>query len=796
MGEETLADLEIRIFPRQAEGYPVEITLDGQQKFPRGFIADDILAWDVSDHSAADGQRLFDTVFADPKLRSAWEQARGQTPRRRIRLWIDVEAPELHKLPWESLYEDTILLSASADTPFSRYLPVPLPWGKGIKQHPLRILVVISSPTDLDLYNLVPLDIETERQALQEALAGSRSESIQLEFLDPPITPERLEAALRQGYHGLHYLGHGRFSDSKQQAALYLQDKAGNTHIVTDAELVAMLSRQSTRPRLIFLATCQSASRSEADAFLGLAPRLIAAGVPSVVAMQDVIAVEAARRLSEVFYQQLAEHGFVDLAMNEARSTLLTAGHPDAAVPVLFMRCSDGQILSSQRTVINVLANMPVWSRLVAAAIALLLILVLGAELLSKIITILPTPTPDLLPLIAPTQAANEYLILVADYNNQGEYEAGYRIARSLNEHLAPADADYSMRVAWKEGVVIRSTEDAQIWGKRHNATAVIWGWSDTAGFNSYYQLMDAESVPVFDLPEEPFDTEEQRNLLSRYIRTELPAAATYLALFGTGLKAAYEDNGDYSLALLAQAEIVWDSVDAKEQTELAGTGMGIGDLYWFRGWIYNHRLYAPEDAIATLEHALKIEGPHIPLTYYDLGLTFYDLGEFEAALRHLQTFTAQCPDDLAYLLPTTYQKIGNLFNELGRVEEAESAYNEGTALDPNEPSIPLARGWYAYLREDLDLAETFYQQATDINPDYPWPHFNLALVYLLRDDVEAAQKAYARAVQLSPNWFGDLQVAYEEALTNLDDLVTRHPELKAPAAPLYQILEDAINAQ
>ncbi len=31
-------DLEIRIQARQAHGYPVEITLDGRQEFPRGYL--------------------------------------------------------------------------------------------------------------------------------------------------------------------------------------------------------------------------------------------------------------------------------------------------------------------------------------------------------------------------------------------------------------------------------------------------------------------------------------------------------------------------------------------------------------------------------------------------------------------------------------------------------------------------------------------------------------------------------------------------------------------------------------
>jgi CHAT domain-containing protein len=105
-----------------------------------------------------------------------------------------------------------------------------------------------------------------------------------------------------------------------------------------------MLARQGVDPRLMFLAACQSGMGIAADAFRGLGPKLVSAGVPAVVAMQGIVTVESARKLSSVFYRRLLEHGYVDQAMNEARSSLLTAGRWDAAVPVLFMRLKSGQL--------------------------------------------------------------------------------------------------------------------------------------------------------------------------------------------------------------------------------------------------------------------------------------------------------------------------------------------------------------------------------------------------------------------------------------------------------------------
>jgi CHAT domain-containing protein len=357
--ETSFLDLEIRILPpqrlaQQGAGYPVEITLGGQQEFGPGLLAADILPWTPTDDPAADGQRLFEALLADPALRSAWDQAQGRSPQRRIRLRIDRGAAELHALPWELLHGGQGMLAAHADTPLSRYLPVSLPWGGALQERPIRVLAVISNPSDLEKrFKLAPLDEALERSILEEGLAELGAGEVELAFLEPPVTLARLEEKLREGYHVLHYTGHGAYSEGRGQAALYLQAEEGNTEVVTDEALIGMLARQGVKPRLITLAACQSASSGREpgttrDAYLGLAPKLVAIGVPAVVAMQDTVTIETAQALSRAFYGRLAEHGAVDRAINEARSALLTAGRPDAAVPVLFMRLRSGQLWSDE----------------------------------------------------------------------------------------------------------------------------------------------------------------------------------------------------------------------------------------------------------------------------------------------------------------------------------------------------------------------------------------------------------------------------------------------------------------
>lgn len=76
-----------------------------------------------------------------------------------------------------------------------------------------------------------------------------------------------------------------------------------------------------------FLASCDTAKRDSADAFRGLAPQLIAAGVPAVLAMREQVPIVTAQR-PRTFYRRLLAHGIVDLAADEARSHVITARLP------------------------------------------------------------------------------------------------------------------------------------------------------------------------------------------------------------------------------------------------------------------------------------------------------------------------------------------------------------------------------------------------------------------------------------------------------------------------------------
>jgi hypothetical protein len=367
--------LEIRILKLEAKGYPVEMTLNSDRQFERGYLDSSLLPWVPTASPQADGERLFRRLFKDDCLKSAWAEVRGNHFQRRIRLRIDTGAPELHTVPWELLRDPgeadlpPVDLAAAVATPFSRYLAGRWHPGSPILQRPIKILVAIANPKDLQDWGFEPIVAGKEFKRLKKATSGleielKRFPSVSSEFSIPsrdgeivtigsstkPCTLVALENELKKGYHILHFIGHGTVNQKDGTSALLMANFDNITRRVSEnvfAEMLARLlsdtdTRSDQKLRLVFLSSCHTATRSSLDAFRGLAPLMVAAGVPAVLAMQGLVTVETAHGFAGIFYERLLQHGLVDLAANEARSALISGGFSGSEIPVLFMRLRDG----------------------------------------------------------------------------------------------------------------------------------------------------------------------------------------------------------------------------------------------------------------------------------------------------------------------------------------------------------------------------------------------------------------------------------------------------------------------
>lgn len=306
---------------------------------------------------AAEGAFLFDTFFTGGP-RDKLVEERGLVAQQqkdlRLGLRIPLNLEKLHPLSWELLYDtksDMPFAVAPAITLF-RTLDVNAPEGEPLAEHPLKVLVVVSSPSNLQDKALDAIDPVAAREKLKASFDKFAGQ-IKYTFLEKNATLVNLREALEDDtYHVLHILAHGVIQKDDQGAKksfLVLQKDDGTAEFVPEDSFTTIFEKLS-RLRLVVLISCLSAAHSSANALTGLAPRLAGRGIPAVVAMQKFIQFDAAQTFTENFYKWLAQLGIVDAAVNRARYALYTdpqyKNTGSWGIPVLFMRTARGQLFT------------------------------------------------------------------------------------------------------------------------------------------------------------------------------------------------------------------------------------------------------------------------------------------------------------------------------------------------------------------------------------------------------------------------------------------------------------------
>jgi len=351
------ADLEMGLHRRDTGSYAVEFRFsqpnsEADVSLGQGQLA--LAEFDLAELNrlahdpSAYGQELSRSLFADPDIKTAFTQARTSSQvlaaPLRLRLRIGPGAPELHSLRWETLVDpqDGSPLATSENLLFSRYLSS-TDW-QPLRLRPkgeLRALVVVANPANLASYNLPPVDVEGEvsraKQGLSEIPLGSLPDAED----GWHATLENLVTRLRQDQPDILYLAcHGGLV--KDQPWLWLEDDQGQVARHSGDELVTRLKELLERPRLVFLATCESAGDGVGEALSALGPRLAEAGIPAVLAMQGTISMQTISTFMPVFFQELQRDGHIDRAVAVARGSVRK--RPDHWMPALFMRLKSGRI--------------------------------------------------------------------------------------------------------------------------------------------------------------------------------------------------------------------------------------------------------------------------------------------------------------------------------------------------------------------------------------------------------------------------------------------------------------------
>lgn len=310
------------------------------------------------------GNKLFKAIFPgaiDSVLTRSLDAVTSKGTKLRLKLRID--PPELHGLPWELIRSDRLrrgFLAVNKSLPLSltRYLALEQPITKPRFRSPLRILVLIAKPADLQ-----PLPgALTEKKYIKKSLFWLRLVRDVKLTIRENVTRDILANELeRDPPDILHYIGHSGFDPARNKAFLALETApdqgigsarhlvpppepappVGSRYEEFEAEELGNLMLSDSPVKLVILNSCEGAAAAQTDAFVGIAQNLVSVGVPAVVAMQYPIFDQSALLFSKFFYSSFLKNYSIDEAVAGARkyiSSRIGLSKQDWATPVLFMR--------------------------------------------------------------------------------------------------------------------------------------------------------------------------------------------------------------------------------------------------------------------------------------------------------------------------------------------------------------------------------------------------------------------------------------------------------------------------
>lgn len=750
------ADLEVIIQHLPGSGYNVDMRLhkaagelDAELALnvPVQLDLEALLA--QSNDPEAYGRTLTTMVFSNQRLREAWIRARsyveGSDLPLRVRLRLDMSAPELLAIRWETVFDidQGLALARSERVMFSRYLDsgdlsrVQMPTRKE-----LSALLVAVSPRNLARFNLSPIDVNAEAERVRRALGDIPASILVSGMSGAPVTLTAIIDALQAGPRILYLVCHGTMV--KGTPYLALEDEKGEVSWVPGDELVARISdlRGDRRPVLVVLASCQSVGIAhDTTVPSALGPQLARAGVAAVVGMQGDAPMEMVAHLMPRFFAQLARDGEIDRALAAAR-TGLPADEP-WWMPVLFLRTRSGRLWRDEPERVALPAApsptpdpvdpgpkaAPARQRLlpwaggaVAGIAALIFILALLASSGMLSARTMPTParipggasaapsttpepalspSPTSMPAIVPVDKGH-LMVLVADLQSQGQTNRNYTtdIVDDLRQNLEEiALSDVEIR---RYRQVVTTNEEAQDVARTAGAAVIVWGRYDENVINLRAQIGDREQF------------------------SHIPSQISDAMLRRTGNVNVLLDTTDRPLKSTAMAVLVPLNV-------LRTADGNVSAL--------NQQSLIQNLVVGSLTMA-DVEGQGTAAYVYQFLNNYY--GETEKSLTALQLAQANDSDN-----PILYVYRGVTYIRLGKLSEALEDARTADRKIPGFPSAASLEAMASYYQHDLPTAYAAFDRLLTARPD-DWfgLSFRGAASYLL-GDFAAARADAERAIAI-----------------------------------------------
>ncbi len=288
------------------------------------------------------GALLFATLFPG-EVRRLYDMARAAPGSARLDLVFTSLIDWVADKPWELAFDPlrrSFLALEEVNVVRNVVTSVPAE-ALAARRRPLSVLLAVSQPA-----SAARLAWEEEAAALQAAFAPLvDSGSARLAVTQTPA-PEKLHQLLSSGrYDVLHFVGHGEYDEERRSGALLFEGDGGRPRRVDAPRLRQLLCGRGLR--LVCLNACESGRGGRTDFNRGVAPALVAGGLPAVVANQYSVLDGSAVVFARELYRSLALGHALGDAAREARLAVATAAGPDDldwAVPVVFARDPAGRL--------------------------------------------------------------------------------------------------------------------------------------------------------------------------------------------------------------------------------------------------------------------------------------------------------------------------------------------------------------------------------------------------------------------------------------------------------------------
>lgn len=270
------------------------------------------------------GAALFESLFSG-SVGEAFQESLahirglGSNEGLRVRLSFDLNDQDtlsLIALPWELLLQVRMrdFLGRQRHTAIVRDFPLRRTLRMLQAQPPMRVLLISARPRDLP-------DVDCIREVSQIQRALEVLASVEVSLLSAPTPSSLREMLLKWQPHVLHYIGHGTFNFGTGQSLLFFEDSSGRSSAVT-GEMMGEILKGIDTLQLVILNACKTGimPRLEGQSpYAAIAPSILLAGVPAVIAMQFSISTKAAILFSDRLYKRLATGDPIDAAVAEGR---------------------------------------------------------------------------------------------------------------------------------------------------------------------------------------------------------------------------------------------------------------------------------------------------------------------------------------------------------------------------------------------------------------------------------------------------------------------------------------------